>query len=206
MLAIFDLDETLIKIDSELYWARYLQKINKPIYNNDLLTRLKQFELSCNSEDEYYRFTLGIIEGLKINDIQQDLDIFIENMIKPAVYKNALEEIKNHKQQNHKVLLFDVDDAIGTEILFENNRFTKKLVDYSAYREGKIKRLLKWKNENKINYEYEDMYFYSDSINDVFLLEKVKYPVATNPSDELKKKPKKITGKLSIIRWLDSQF
>jgi HAD superfamily phosphoserine phosphatase-like hydrolase len=83
-------------------------------------------------------------------------------------------------------LLFGINDLIGTDPEEVNGEFTGKVRGIPSFREGKITRLEIWLSEKglKMN-DFDKTYFYSDSKNDIPLLEKVSHPVAVNADEEL---------------------
>ena len=114
--------------------------------------------------------------------------------------------VEQHKTNKEKLLIitatnsfitkpigkiFGIDDLIGTDPEEVNGNFTGRVAGFPAFQEGKVKRLLIWLKDKKLSMEsFEKIFFYSDSRNDIPLLEKVTNPVAANPDKILLAKAK----------------
>ena len=123
---------------------------------------------------------------------------FIEDKIKPIVTQPG-KEIINHAIQNGKTVviatatndfvtrpiadLFNVQTLIATEFEIKDQQFTGKVIDVPCFREGKLNKVQKWVDDN--NFDLSKASFYSDSFNDLPLLEKVKTPVIVDGDDKL---------------------
>ncbi|WP_165679674.1 HAD family hydrolase, partial [Metapseudomonas otitidis] len=77
-----------------------------------------------------------------------------------------------------------VDDLLATECQMLDGRYTGRSTDVPCFREGKVVRLERWLAENGLS--LDDASFYSDSVNDMPLLERVSRPVAVDPDDRLR--------------------
>ena len=114
--------------------------------------------------------------------------------------------VGHHKKNKEKLLIitatnsfitkpigkiFGINDLIGTDPEVIKGNFTGKVSGIPAFQEGKVKRLLSWLKDKKLNMKsFEKIFFYSDSRNDIPLLEKVTDPVAANPDKVLLAKAK----------------
>ena len=129
---------------------------------------------------------------------------YVNKIIKPMITKEAMDLVENHRKESHKLLiitatnsyitkpiadLFGIKDLIGTDLEELNGQFTGKVSGLPSFKEGKITRLNLWLDERGLKFEeLEKTFFYSDSMNDIPLLEKVSNPVAANPDEILEKK------------------
>jgi HAD superfamily hydrolase (TIGR01490 family) len=82
---------------------------------------------------------------------------------------------------------FGVENLIATEPEERDGEFTGCVVGVPCFREGKVARLESWLAQQGWGWEsFSDSYFYSDSLNDLPLLKKVRYPVAVDPDETLR--------------------
>ncbi|MGD8790878.1 MAG: HAD-IB family phosphatase, partial [Burkholderiales bacterium] len=82
---------------------------------------------------------------------------------------------------------FGVENLIATEPEEVNGEFSGRVTGTPAFREGKVDRLKEWLNEHELKWEiFDETWFYSDSLNDLPLLEIVSHPVAVDPDETLK--------------------
>ena len=199
-LLIFDLDNTLLAGDSDRNWGIFLAE--QKVVESSYLDESEEFY------DNYYDGSLDIdgflsfcLKPLIENDMEYLLKLrqqFIEDKIKPIVTQPG-KEIINHAIQNGKTVviatatndfvtrpiadLFNVQTLIATEFEIKNQQFTGKVIDVPCFREGKLNKVQKWVNDN--NFDLSKASFYSDSFNDLPLLEKVKTPVIVDGDDKL---------------------
>ena len=200
-LQIFDLDNTLLAGDSDRNWGIFLAEKN--IVESSYLDESEKFY------NNYYDGSLDIdgflsfcLKPLVSNDMSKLLSLreqFIEEKIKPIITKSGKEIINQAIEKGKTVIiatatndfvtkpiadLFNVSTLIATEFEIKNNSFTGNVVDIPCFREGKLKKVEKWVKEN--NFNLSEATFYSDSFNDLPLLEKVKHPIIVDGDDKLK--------------------
>ena len=204
-LTIFDLDNTLLKGDSDRNWGEFLSE--KRIVNDDYLLRSEQFY------NNYYEGSLDIdgflnfcLEPLKNNDMDLLLELreeFIEKKIKPIVLSKALAKVKEEMEDSTVIIatatndfvtkpiakLFGIDNLIATEFEIRNNKFTGQVLGLPCFREGKLKKVTEWINLK--GYALDESKFYSDSFNDLPLLEKVRKAVVVDGDEKLLMEAKK---------------
>jgi HAD superfamily hydrolase (TIGR01490 family) len=206
-LAIFDLDNTLLNGDSDYNWSLFL--IQHGVLNADIhKERNEKFFKDYQSGNlDVYAYCEFQFKTLKDNprDLLDRLRIdYVNKIIKPMVTKEARDLVESHRRKNHKLLiitatnsyitkpiadLFGIEDLIGTDLEELNGEFTGKVSGLPSFQEGKINRLNLWLDEKGLKFkELEKTFFYSDSMNDIPLLEKVSNPVAANPDETLQKK------------------
>lgn len=201
-LAIFDLDNTLLGGDSDYLWGNYL--VSAGLVNGELYERENQ-----RFYDEYRNGTLNIYEFLDFslrslaeNPIGKLLALrerFMAEKITPIMLPSARALIEKHRQQGHMLLIitatnrfvtepiadaFEVDHLLATDPEIIDGRYTGKVAGTPTFREGKVLRLRQWLAQNSTN--LANSWFYSDSHNDLPLLEMVTHPVAVDPDDTLR--------------------
>jgi len=200
-LAIFDLDNTLLNGDSDYLWGRFLAA--EGIVDNDFYTRENQ-----RFYDEYTAGTLDIFEFLRFslrplaeNSLDTMLALrqkFMASSIEPIILPKARALLQKHRDQGHVLLIITasnqfitqpiaealgVDGLIATEPEFSDGRYTGEVSGIPSFREGKVERLGTWLTTN--GYNLASSWFYSDSHNDLPLLEMVTHPVAVDADETL---------------------
>ena len=205
-LLIFDLDNTLLAGDSDRNWGIFLSE--QQIVDTSYLDESERFY------NNYYDGSLDIdgflsfcLRPLIANDMSKLLKLreqFIEEKIRPIVTKTGKELIDQAHAEGKKVIIatatndfvtrpiadiFDVSVLIATEFEIKDNAFTGRVVGAPCFRGGKLNKVTKWINDN--NFDLSQASFYSDSFNDLPLLEKVKKPVIVDGDDKLREIGKK---------------
>lgn len=199
-LLIFDLDNTLLAGDSDRNWGIFLaeQKVVESTYLDESEKFYNNYYDGSLDIDGFLSFCL---KPLIENDMGYLLKLrqqFIEDKIKPIITQPG-KEIINHAIENGKTVviatatndfvtrpiadLFNVQTLIATEFEIKNQQFTGKVIDVPCFREGKLNKVQKWVDDN--NFDLSKASFYSDSFNDLPLLEKVKTPVIVDGDDKL---------------------
>lgn len=199
-LLIFDLDNTLLAGDSDRNWGIFLAEKN--VVGPGYLEESEKFY------NNYYDGNLDIdgflsfcLKPLIENDMDYLLELraqFLEEKIKPIMTKTGINIIKQAIENGSSVIiatatndfvtrpiadLFNVPTLIATEFEVDNNRFTGRVVGSPCFREGKLDKVKRWIADN--GYDLSKASFYSDSFNDLPLLEKVKTPIIVDGDDKL---------------------
>ncbi|MCQ1059263.1 HAD family hydrolase [Photobacterium sp. DNB23_23_1] len=199
-LAIFDLDETLIAADSASLWSAYL--VEKGVAPSTLLVEEKQmmqaYAKGKMDMESYMQATLKPMIGMDDSAISVLVDEFIKHHIKPALYQDAISRIQWHKRRGDKILVISAtgehlvkpiadmlgaDDAIAINLEQVDGKFTGKTTGTLSYQYGKVIRMKAWLDEQDT--AFKGSYGYSDSINDLPLLDAVDRPFAVNPDPAL---------------------
>jgi HAD superfamily hydrolase (TIGR01490 family) len=200
-LAIFDLDNTLLGGDSDYLWGKYL--VSEGLVDGDFYERENQ-----RFYDEYRKGTLNIYEFLDFSlrplaenppdKLAALRDRFVADRIAPIILPAARALVDKHRQQGHMLLIitatnhfitepiaaiFKVDHLLATDPEISDGRYTGRVAGIPTFREGKVTRLRQWLSQNSVN--LADSWFYSDSHNDLPLLEMVSHPVAVDPDETL---------------------
>ena len=199
-LLIFDLDNTLLAGDSDRNWGIFLaeQKVVKESYLDESEKFYNNYYDGSLDIDGFLSFCL---KPLIENDMSYLLELrkqFIEDKIKPIVTAPGKEIINQAIEDGKTVIiatatndfvtrpiadLFNVRTLIATEFEVINQKFTGKVLNTPCFREGKVSKVKKWVDDN--NFDLSKASFYSDSFNDLPLLEKVKNPVIVDGDDKL---------------------
>ena len=201
-LAIFDLDNTLLNGDSDHAWGEFLSDhglVNPEAYretNDQFYQDYLRGELDIIA---YQTFCLKIIKNRPLKEILSWRQEFISSKITPMLLTKARQLIKKHKTAGEQLIiitatnrfitepiakLYDIDLLIATEPELNGELYTGNVIGTPCYREGKITRLEEWMNQNKAT--LDGSYFYSDSHNDIPLLQIVENPVAVDPDESLR--------------------
>ena len=199
-LLIFDLDNTLLAGDSDRNWGIFLaeQKVVESSYLDESEKFYNNYYDGSLDIDGFLSFCL---KPLIENDMSYLLELrkqFIEDKIKPIITEPGREIINQAIEDGKTVIiatatndfvtrpiadLFNVRALIATEFEVINQKFTGKVLNSPCFREGKVSKVKKWVDDN--NFDLSKASFYSDSFNDLPLLEKVKNPVIVDGDDKL---------------------
>lgn len=202
-LAIFDLDNTLLGGDSDHAWGEFLVQqgiVDGETYkstNDRFYEDYKRGELDIFAYLEFALEPLTRFSMTELNALHQE---FMSKHVQPMMLPKAEELLAQHRQRgdflliitatNHFVTapiakMLGVDDILASNPEIVDNRYTGRVAGTPCYQHGKVERLNAWLKDN--NETLNGSYFYSDSINDLPLLELVTHPVAVDPCDRLAK-------------------
>jgi len=201
-LAIFDLDNTLLGGDSDYLWGEYLvenqlvdsadyQRTNQYFYDQYLAGSMDIFEFS--------RFQFKPLADNAMTTLIEWRTDYLAQKIDPIILPAARALIAKHTAQNDTLLIITatnsfittpiaeklvIPNLIATEPEIINGHFTGKVAGTPSYQQGKVTRLKTWLSQT--GHTLDDSYFYSDSHNDLPLLELVTHPVAVDPDSTLR--------------------
>ena len=201
-LAIFDLDNTLIAGDSDHAWGTFL--VDKGVVDKEHYRRQNDrfYADYCEGKLDihaYQRFVLTPLIPLSFKERTRLYIEFMAGYIAPLMLPKADDLLNKHRQAGDRLLiitatnrfiaspivsLLGVSDLLATEPEIVDGRFTGAITGTPCYQEGKVQRFEHWLADYRATMEIST--FYSDSINDVPLLERVDYPVAVDPDEKLK--------------------
>ena len=200
-LAIFDLDNTLISGDSDYLWGEFLveQNIVEEKYYREKNQRFyDDYKAGTLDIFAFLAFSLAPLARLSMDQLSQLHAQFMREKIIPLMSANSFDLLNTHKNNNDYLLIitatnrfvtqpiakkFGVHDIIATEPEMINGRYTGQVSGTPCFKEGKVKRLQEWLIKTKHN--LDGSWFYSDSHNDLPLLELVSNPVVVNADDIL---------------------
>lgn len=204
-LALFDLDHTLLPLDSDYQWADYLARTGRAgdpdqarRTNDDLMNRYNAGDLTA---EQAAQFMLGLLAPHSPTDLAHWHELFMAEVIRPAIEPAAIALVQRHLEDGDLCAVvtatnsfvtapiaraFGIPHLIATTPAFERGRYTGRIDGVPSFREGKIVRVNQWLQDMGLTLSsFERSTFYSDSVNDVPLLEVVTHPVAVNPSPAL---------------------
>jgi HAD superfamily hydrolase (TIGR01490 family) len=201
-LAIFDLDNTLLHGDSDHAWGEFMveqQLVDGEVYrrrNDEFYEAYKRGELII---EEYLAFALEPLSRLDTHHLQQLHARFMAEKVAPMRLPAADALIARHRAEGHFLLIITatnrfvtgpiaqalgMDDLLATDPECLDGRYTGRVAGTPCFREGKVARLQSWLKDT--GHSLDGSHFYSDSINDLPLLEAVTHPVAVDPDERLR--------------------
>lgn len=202
-LVVFDMDNTVLKGQSQSYFLKYaLRKKIIPIktYIKTLLWLLLYKVHIANNPRKVMEKAYRFLEGYTVSDINKYTDIFVREVLRKKIYKEAINLVKNHKNNGRTVVLISnapdilvsrvasllqIDDYICTQIAHENRVFTGKIKGDLMYGKRKNQALREFAIKNKLS--LNQTVVYTDHYSDLPLLGIVKHRVVVNPDKILKK-------------------
>jgi HAD superfamily hydrolase (TIGR01490 family) len=215
-LAIFDLDNTLLNGDSDHAWGEFLIEkgmVDAIFYKESNDRFYREYQTGTLDIHRYVEFAL---EPLTRHD-RAELDVlhaeFMRDKIAPMRLAQADALLAQHRSRGDYLLIITatnsfvtrpiaaalgVDDILATDPEFDGRRFTGRISGTPCFREGKVTRLKQWLANNQ--HSLEDSWFYSDSHNDLPLLELVDNPVAVDADDTLRAEAVKKGWKVISLR------
>jgi HAD superfamily hydrolase (TIGR01490 family) len=202
-LAIFDLDHTLLPIDSDFEWGQFLCRIgavDKASFEKRNQDFYAQYQAASLDPREYLEFALGTLAQFSNEQLSHWHAQFMRDVITPAILPAALDLLAKHKDDlvliitaTNRFVTAPIATALGVKHLIAaepeistDGRITGKLRGIPTSGVGKVTHLTAWlAQQNKTLASFDSSHFYSDSHNDLPLLELVTHPVATNPNAQL---------------------
>lgn len=205
-LALFDLDHTLLPLDSDYQWADFLARTGRagdPAQaqrrNEELMELYNAGNLTAERAAE---FMLGLLSRASMAELAQWHEAFMAEVIRPAILPIAQDLVQQHIAQGDLCAIvtatnefvtapiaraFGIPQLIATVPEIRDGRYTGKIHGVPSFQAGKVVRVNAWLNDMgaKLS-DFEASYFYSDSHNDLPLLEVVTHPIATNPNPALR--------------------
>jgi len=205
-LALFDLDHTLIPIDSDVMWAEHLVKLGVVdsawhSKRNDYF--YEQYKQGTLDIDEFLTFQLAPLGAHSRSTLESWRTEFLQTQVMPNLLSAAKDLVAKHQAAGDLVAIvtatnefitrpiadaFGVDHLIATLVETKTDgEFTGRHAGLPSFREGKIIRVAQWlaEQEDCLLQDFATSTFYSDSLNDLPLLAQVTHPVATNPDPTL---------------------
>ncbi|WP_374409101.1 HAD family hydrolase [Hydrogenophaga sp.] len=205
-LALFDLDHTLLPLDSDYSWGQFTVDIGwrdaetHTRANDAFYEQYKAGTLDINA---YIRFSVAPLaeHGVERSDAAHRR--FMDEVIRPAMRPQALDLVRQHQAAGDQVVIvtatnefvtrpiaqaFGVSELIAIELERDpQGNPTGGIRGTPSFREGKVVRVEQWLAARGLGWaDVTHSSFYSDSLNDLPLLEKVREPVATNPDERLR--------------------
>ena len=202
-LVIFDLDNTILNGDSDYAMINYLvhtQALDESAEKQNQIF-IEDYQRGELDFDAYTTFALSAYIGMTSTEINEYMLPFVAKVIEPMINTLALKIIHDHGDSGDTILLasatnelivqpiakrLDIQNVIGTQVKFINDKCTGEYIPPSALGAGKLQLVQQWMQKNNFD-DFSGATFYSDSINDLPLLEAVDFPKAVNPDAMLKK-------------------
>ena len=207
-LALFDLDHTLLPFDSDYEWGQFLVRLG--VVDGEQYAQANDqfyadYKVGKLDIDAFLRFALKPLSENTRTQLNEWHRLFMDQKINGQLHPKSLALVKKHQDAGDLccvvtatnsfvtrpiVEAFGIQHLIATEPATFNNdprgMFTGGISGVPSFKEGKVLRVHSWLNELGLSLQtIERSYFYSDSINDLPLLEQVTDPVATNPDAKL---------------------
>ncbi|MEP6970069.1 MAG: HAD family phosphatase [Betaproteobacteria bacterium] len=208
-VALFDLDHTLLPIDSDYEWGVFTTTIGwtDPVAfarrNEEFFA---QYQAGTLDIHDYVRFATAAVRERGAQAAAAAHVQFMQDVVQPAIRPQALELVRQHQAQDAHVAIitatnefvtrpiadaFGVADLIAVELVRDNRPsgsgwITGEIAGIPSAREGKVERFDQWLQQHALARGDVHVTFYSDSANDLPLLERADAPVATNPDPRLR--------------------
>ena len=200
-LAIFDLDNTLLNGDSDVLWGEFLVEqglVDADYYQRENLRFYEEYKAGTLDIMEFLAFSLKPLSEHPLEKLQQWHRSFMAEKVEHIMQPAATRLLQQHRQQGDFLLIITatnsfvtrpiaealgVDDILATEPELLKGRYTGKVSGTPTFREGKVERLQQWLANSE--HDLEQSWFYSDSLNDLPLLEVVTHPVVVDPDETL---------------------
>ncbi|TMI09241.1 MAG: HAD family hydrolase, partial [Betaproteobacteria bacterium] len=204
VLALFDLDHTLLTLDSDEAWVEFLieegilDRAEFERANHELVARYRAGEATSV---EFTHFYLSTLVGRDPDLLATWHATYLERKIRPAISPSARALLDRHRADDHLLIMttatsrfltapiareLGLEHLIATEPEMKDGFYTGKVAGTPNMREGKVTRLEAWLGERGLALAgFRQSWFYSDSVNDLPLLLRVTHPVAVNPDPPL---------------------
>ena len=201
-LALFDLDNTLLADDSDFLWGCFLVEkglVDRTTYDDANKRFYAEYKQGTLDIFEFLAFSLKPLTQFSMEDLTQLHNEFMQKHITSAMTQEGIARIQYHREQGDITVIitatnsfvtgpiakaFKVDDLIATEPEIIDGKYTGQVAGTPCFQGGKITRLNQWLEST--SHDLEGSTFYSDSHNDLPLLEQVTTPIAVDPDEELK--------------------
>ena len=204
-LALFDLDHTLLPIDSDYSWGVYTTDIGWTD-NDHFRQRNDEFyahyQAGTLDIHDYVRFSTQATRLKGAAEAARAHAHFMQTVVLPVIQPQALALIGAHAKAGEQIIIvtatnefitrpiataLGVSELIAVELERDASGWINgEIKGTPSFREGKVTRVNQWLAEHQLTWDEADITFYTDSINDLALLEKATHPVATNPDPRLR--------------------
>ncbi len=204
-LALFDLDHTLLPLDSDQSWGEFtlsLGWVDPDTFQAKNNGFYADYLAGCLDIHAYVRFSTAAVREKGPVAAAAAHDLFMERVIRPAILPAALDLVEKHRRRGERLVMVTatnefvtrpIAEAFGMDVLLAvelerdaHGHFTGEIAGVPSLREGKVTRVQQWLATQGTSLADVQATFYSDSLNDLPLLEQVQQPVVTNGSAELR--------------------
>lgn len=200
-LAIFDLDNTLLNGDSDYLWGRYL--VERGIVDSDHYDRendrfYREYEAGILDIFEFLAFALRPLAENTPEDLFRWREEFLQEKIDPIILPAGRNLIEDHRSAGDTLMIITATNAfvtapiaarlgiphlLATDPEMNGGTYTGHVAGTPCFQQGKVERLRQWLSAQGA--DLKGSYFYSDSRNDIPLLEQVEHPHAVDPDEAL---------------------
>ena len=204
-VALFDLDHTLIPFDSDYEWGEFTIALGW-CDNHEFKRRNAEFfahyQAGTLDIHDYVRFATQAMREQGATKSIAAHARFMREIVQKGIKEPALKLIHQHQAAGDEVVIvtatnefvtrpiaavFGVRELIAVELERDaNGHPTGEIRGIPSFREGKVTRVQQWLADRRLDWDTVETTFYTDSMNDLALLEKVTHPVATNPDERLR--------------------
>lgn len=201
-LAIFDLDNTLLAGDSDHAWGEFMveQDLVDAQYRRQNDQFLEDYRAGHLDVLRYLEFSIEPLSRYDPDALARLHTEFMQAKIRPMYLDKAASLLETHRKQGDRLLVMTstnrfiiepivrelgIQEFMATELEMRQGWYTGRIIGEPCFQVGKVKRLRTW-----LDRQQETMagsWFYSDSINDLPLLEWVEHPVAVDPDASLRR-------------------
>jgi HAD superfamily hydrolase (TIGR01490 family) len=204
-LALFDLDNTLLSGDSDFEWSQFLVEqgiLDRELFEAKNLAFFEQYKAGTLNIQEFLEFQLKPLSRHSRKVLDEWHAEFMRIKVRPMMGAQAKALVEKHRAAGDVCMIvtatnsfvtapiareFGVEHLIATDPEQKNGEFTGGVAGVPSFREGKVVRMEQWLAERGWGWQsFEHSWFYSDSLNDLPLLTKVKHPVAVDPDATLR--------------------
>ena len=215
-LALFDLDNTLLDGDSDYLWGCFLAEhgiVDAEAYESENQRFYDQYLEGSLDIHEFLRFQLKPLATHKRAQLEAWREQYLVEKIDPILLPRARALLDKHRAQGDQLLIitatnrfitepiakrYGVDQLLATEPEIVAGEYTGAVNGTPCFQAGKVEQLHNWLE--KENQTLEGSWFYSDSHNDLPLLEQVEHPVAVDPDDKLKSHARAMGWPITSLR------
>lgn len=201
-LALFDLDNTLLDGDSDYLWGCFLAEhgiVDGETHESENQRFYDQYLDGCLDIHEFLRFQLKPLADHSRQQLEAWREDFLTSKIEPIMLDKAHQLLDRHRAAGDVLVIitatnrfitepiaarYGVDQLLATEPELKDGEYTGGIAGVPCFQNGKVERLQQWMTAH--NATLDGSWFYSDSHNDLPLLEKVEYPVAVDPDNKLR--------------------
>ena len=197
-LALFDLDLTLLPIDTADTWSRHVVRcgvLDREAYDARIGEFARSYHAGTFDCEAYVRFQMELLAGFPRATLDAWRTEFLERHVRPHVRREARALVERHRQRGDEPALvtgtnayvvtpiareFGIENVLAVEPEAADGEFTGGWVGTHTCQAGKVRKVEEWLAARGLDWSGVRTVFYSDSINDLPLLERVTEPVVTN--------------------------
>jgi len=200
-LAVFDLDHTLLQADSDHGWNAFLVDIGVVTDREFAESNERWYrEYTSGTLDihEYNRWAFRLHREFGTAQVTQWRDQYVRERVADMIAPKTPEVLAKHRAAGDRILVITatsefiagpiieamgISDYLGLKNEMVDGNYTGELIGIPTFQAGKVQALAQWRAEQ--NEHYDKVWFYSDSHNDLPLLEQADYPVAVDADERL---------------------